>query len=43
MNQLLIDLNNSIVSSSYHDNDNKDCLAEYVKENLNWEIKKNGL
>jgi hypothetical protein len=40
INQLLIDLNNSIVPDSYHDNE--DCLAEYVKENLNWDIKKNG-
>ena len=40
INQLLIDLNNSTPPSSYHDNE--DCLAEYVKANLNWDIKKNG-
>jgi hypothetical protein len=40
INQLLIDLNNSIPPNSYHDNE--DCLAEYVKANLNWNIEKNG-
>lgn len=40
INQLLIDLNNTIVQDSYHDNE--DCIVEYLKKSLNWDIKKNG-
>ncbi len=40
INQLLIDLNNVKIPDSYHDNE--DCLAQYVKANLNWDIKKDG-
>ncbi len=40
INQLLIDLNNSVPPISYHNNE--DCLAEYVKTNLKWNINKVG-
>lgn len=40
INQLLTDLNNTIVPDSYHDNE--DCIVEYLKKSLSWDIKKNG-
>ena len=40
LNQLILELENSTPPLSYHENE--DCLAEYVKESLNWDIQKIG-
>jgi len=40
LNQLIIELASIEPPSRYHNNE--DCLAEYVKEHLNWELFKKG-
>jgi len=40
LNELIFELNSVVPYENYHDNE--DFLAEYVKEHLNWNIKKIG-
>lgn len=40
LNDLISELSNTVPPAKYHDNE--DCLAEYVKQSLNWNIYKQG-
>lgn len=40
LNDLITELSNTVPPVKYHDNE--DCLAEYVKQSLNWNIYKQG-
>jgi hypothetical protein len=40
LNQLIEELGQAVVPARYHDNE--DCLAEYVRSNLGWNIQKIG-
>lgn len=40
LNDLITELSTTIPPAKYHDNE--DCLAEYVKQSLNWNIHKKG-